>query len=255
MAIGDIAASAGLTVFVGTQDVRLGYQNDNQRGDDIGAHMISGTHPASAITSGTLATARIPDLAASKITSGTFDTARIPSLNANKITAGTLTVGMNTSANVTTGNLYVGTQASVSASSGEIYSNGNIRGYDITGAHIPSNTIVGGWTSVVVGSGGLLGISSSTKATKQDIKALDTDVALNVQTVNFRYKADVKALGDDAPLQIGVIAEQLEALGLETLLIRDQAGKLLGVHYERLALVLFPLVQSMNARLTALEGK
>ena len=44
---------------------------------------------ASKIASGTLGTARIPDLAASKITSGTFADARIPSLAASKITSGT----------------------------------------------------------------------------------------------------------------------------------------------------------------------
>ena len=44
--------------------------------------------PASSITSGTLADARIPNLAASKITSGTFDDARIPNLAASKITSG-----------------------------------------------------------------------------------------------------------------------------------------------------------------------
>ena len=43
-------------------------------------------------TGGTLASARIPDLAASKITDGTFAAARIPSLNASKINAGTLAV-------------------------------------------------------------------------------------------------------------------------------------------------------------------
>jgi hypothetical protein len=35
MAIGDLARAAGLTVYEGTQDARYGYQNDNQRGDDI----------------------------------------------------------------------------------------------------------------------------------------------------------------------------------------------------------------------------
>ena len=48
------------------------------------------THAASDVTSGTFATARIPNLAASKITSGTFATARIPDLSASKITSGTL---------------------------------------------------------------------------------------------------------------------------------------------------------------------
>ena len=50
----------------------------------------SHNHAASEITSGTFATARIPNLAASKITSGTFATARIPDLSASKITSGTL---------------------------------------------------------------------------------------------------------------------------------------------------------------------
>lgn len=35
MAIGDKAAAKGLVVYPATQDRRLGYQNDNQRGDDI----------------------------------------------------------------------------------------------------------------------------------------------------------------------------------------------------------------------------
>ena len=35
MAIGDKAASKGLSVFPETQDHSLGYQNDNQRGDEL----------------------------------------------------------------------------------------------------------------------------------------------------------------------------------------------------------------------------
>src|SRR5690606_5694355 len=49
-------------------------------------------HDASDINSGTLATARIPNLDASKITSGVLHANRIPNLNASKITAGTLGV-------------------------------------------------------------------------------------------------------------------------------------------------------------------
>ena len=46
----------------------------------------SHNHAASEITSGTFATARIPNLAASKITSGTLDTARLPEFIENKYT-------------------------------------------------------------------------------------------------------------------------------------------------------------------------
>lgn len=45
---------------------------------NVGAAEVSHTHAASDIVSGTLDTARIPDLAASKITSGTFNAARLP---------------------------------------------------------------------------------------------------------------------------------------------------------------------------------
>ncbi len=35
MAIGDKAVAKGLAVYLGTQDLRKGYENDNQRGDEL----------------------------------------------------------------------------------------------------------------------------------------------------------------------------------------------------------------------------
>lgn len=60
-------------------------------GTITGSGTISLTnHSGDLITSGTVAAARIANLAASKITSGTFDAARIPNLPASKITSGTI---------------------------------------------------------------------------------------------------------------------------------------------------------------------
>jgi hypothetical protein len=39
MAIGDAAAAAGLKTYTAAQDRRLGYENDNQRGDELAAAM------------------------------------------------------------------------------------------------------------------------------------------------------------------------------------------------------------------------
>ena len=50
MATGDAAAAAGLAVFPPTQDLRLGYDNDNKRGDELANHMTNGGHPFSKIT-------------------------------------------------------------------------------------------------------------------------------------------------------------------------------------------------------------
>ena len=58
MATGDAAAAAGLAVFPPTQDLRLGYDNDNKRGDELANHMTNGTHPFNKIT-GTLQTNQI----------------------------------------------------------------------------------------------------------------------------------------------------------------------------------------------------
>lgn len=41
MAIGDAAAAAGLATFPSTQDKRLGYENDNKRGDELAAEIAN----------------------------------------------------------------------------------------------------------------------------------------------------------------------------------------------------------------------
>ena len=65
-----------------------GITTRNLTAANIGAAAASHNHAASAITSGTFNSARIPNLNASKITAGTFADGRIPSLNASKTTAG-----------------------------------------------------------------------------------------------------------------------------------------------------------------------
>ena len=85
----------------------------------------TGSVAASRLT-GTIATARIPSLAASKITSGTFDAARIPSLDASKVTSGTFDAARipNLSASkITSGTLAVarGGTAASTASAGYVF--------------------------------------------------------------------------------------------------------------------------------------
>ena len=79
---------------------RLLTTSDEGSGNGLDADTLDGSHASAfltsvpnhsgdLITSGTVAAARIANLAASKITSGTFGTARIPNLAASKITSGT----------------------------------------------------------------------------------------------------------------------------------------------------------------------
>ena len=257
MATGDAAAAAGLAVFASTQDIRLGYDNDNVRGDELATHITSGTHPASAITSGVLDLARIPtldathipSLDASKITTGTLADARIPNLAASKITSGTITRPVNASGTIVA-------SGSITSTGGDIITNASLIAAGNLRADGVQSTPLGSWISVVTNASGYLGYASSTKRVKQDIKPADITAAQGLALVatSFRYKQDVEDLGETAPATIGLIAEDLHDAGLTEFVIYDKKGKPQGIHYERAWIALIPVIKDIDARLKKLEG-
>jgi hypothetical protein len=247
MANGDAAAAAGLAVFASTQDIREGYDNDNIRGDELAQHLTAGTHPASAIVSGTLNTARIPNLDAAKVTTGTFNTARIPNLDASKITAGTITRPVSTGGNGAFGSINVSGAAAAISSTGNAYFNDGL-----TSPATYNQTNTG--RAVYVASNGVMGVGSSSKRYKKNITeaTLDADKIRQLKVKNFQYKA---AFSTDETVHTGVIAEDLVELGLNEFVFFNEAGEADGVAYEKLALAVLALAQTQADKLDALETR
>ncbi len=137
---------------------------------------------------------------------------------------------------------------------------------------------------------GRLGISPSTLRVKRDVEVLDghelaviADAVLRLQLVTFYYTDELLEQGrplrlatepyvddddqwhdatyepdpdwvrPDAQQEIGLIAEDLYEAGLEWLIFTDDDGRPLGIHFERLALALLPVIQDHEARLAKLE--
>jgi hypothetical protein len=106
------------------------------------------------------------------------------------------------------------------------------------------------------GGTGAFGYVPSSRRFKQQITPHNIDPATwkALQLVTFRYEAAVTELGDNAATEVGLIAEEVHDLGLTWLVDYDDEGLPFGIKFERLALLLLPAVQGMEARLTALEN-
>ena len=109
--------------------------------------------------------------------------------------------------------------------------------------------------AMYVNTAGLLGIGSSSQRFKENIEdaVIDTDSVLGVRVRTFTYNPDF--IDSDGETQIGVIAEELVALGLSEFVHFDHEGQAEGVAYEKLALALIPVVQKQSAQIEAIEAR
>ena len=106
-------------------------------------------------------------------------------------------------------------------------------------------------------SDGRLSGGASALRYKQDIEesTFPLDAILGVKTYTYRLKAAVAELGDDATVEVGVIAEQLIEAGLSEFVAMDADGRAQSVNYERLVGPLIGAAQALAARLEALEAR
>lgn len=126
----------------------------------------------------------------------------------------------------------------------------------VPGAYNNNLTGVGGYKAAYWGVDGQAGYVPSSLRFKRDVEdaGIDTAALLEVEPVRYRYKEAVDNFGDDAPTEIGVIAEQVDGLGLTWLVDYDDDGLPISVRYDRLSVGLLSVVQSLAQRISALEG-
>lgn len=95
-------------------------------------------------------------------------------------------------------------------------------------------------------------VCSSSARYKQDIVPAREDWAriLDVTPMQYHWRTQ-----PTAPLELGAIAEDVDALGLPALVRYDERGRPDGLRYERMALYLIPLVKEQRERIASLEQR
>lgn len=154
--------------------------------------------------------------------------------------------------------------------SGYVAKSGSVMSGDLEAGNISArgafynpgmSAVTSGYVAVYRNSDGRIGILPSTRRAKKEIKAWTPDLQalLAIRVVTFRYRAALFDTTDplraDPPVEVGLIAEDLDALGLTWLVYYDTDGLPAGVHYERIALALIPIIQDHESRLQALEDR
>lgn len=120
----------------------------------------------------------------------------------------------------------------------------------------------GPWYAVYVKTNGEMGHAPSLRALKRDIRVAFFGTAdpdpmsfLEFPVMKYRFKDDVDERGDEAIAQYGLIAEDLEAAGLEPLLIRDEEGNLFGIAYDRIWMMHHEILRAQQAHIDDLSRR
>lgn len=125
----------------------------------------------------------------------------------------------------------------------------------VTSADVKSRTLSVGYDSVYIDANNIMGKSPSARRFKQDIEdhEFSADVVDLMQGKSFRLIAAVEALGDDAPREVGYIADELEAIGLEEFVRYDEDGQISGLAYERIVVVAIDSLKDARREIAAIK--
>jgi hypothetical protein len=160
----------------------------------------------------------------------------------NAVGSNNTALGFSAGSNLTTGsnNIYIGSEGT-SGDNNTIYlgTQGTQTTTYVAGIY---GTNVGG-SAVYVTSSGQLGVQSSSRRYKRDIRDMGdtTDVVMGLRPVRFRYKTE----GAAAPEHYGLIAEEVAEVAPE-LVGRAADGQIDSVYYEKVNAMLLNEVQKQH---------
>lgn len=188
-----------------------------------------------------------------------------PNLNwqFNGLVAGRTTTsgGLDISGTVTTGSsLSVGTSLTVSSGatiSGSVTVGGNL---STDGSLTRTALAGGGSTTATINNAGQFIRTTSSARYKQDVESINVPLStvLQMEPRKFRLIEEVES-DPDARYYGGFIAEELDALGLDTFVgyqkLEDGTVRPESVYYAELTAVLVSAIKELNARIETLEGK
>lgn len=283
MAIGDAAAAKGLLLVDGAATQMSDVDQEINRTRDYVADVMDDVDQASAIgdgyagklakwgPSGTLAVptplsgshAVTKDYADGLVAGATADgtAGGAPGKLVKFGVAGNIATPSPTSASHVATKGYVDSSFTDAVFDGTVQFNGSI-GVDgnlqanaaVDFPAVYSNALGGTWRSLYIRSTGEIGWVSSSRRFKKNIRnwSPDRQAILAMQLVQFQYKV---AVDPDGVVQHGLIAEQLDELGLDWLVDYGEDGTPEGVRYDLISLALLSVVQDHDERLSKLENR
>jgi hypothetical protein len=116
-----------------------------------------------------------------------------------------------------------------------------------------ANTVTVGYSAVYIDSSGNMGGNTSSRRFKQDISAVESDVPgfLGLATYRFRYIDAVEELGDDAPWEFGLMAEDVVKVAPWACFYEEDGVTVRGINYDRLIVAAINVLQDHERRLKA----
>jgi hypothetical protein len=140
------------------------------------------------------------------------------------------------------------------SSSGDVNASGQVVSAGvIVSPGTKANTVTTGYSSLWADASGNFGANTSSRRYKQDITPVLTDLPgfLGLTTYRFRYIAAVEEFGDDAPWELGLIAEDVVEVAPWACFYEEDGVTVKGINYDRLVVALLNVVQDHEQRLTA----